>query len=110
MKLLNEIIKDERVYVYQAGIDGGVARLKTGDAANIIFSWGGGWDHVSVSFPHRCPTWDEMCEVKDIFFEPEECVIQYLPPRGDYINRHPYCLHLWRPWNTEIPMPPKGMV
>src|SRR5262245_54586743 len=28
------------------------------------------WDHVSVSLSHRCPTWDEMCWVKDLFFLP----------------------------------------
>lgn len=27
-----------------------------------------GWDHVSVSLPNRCPTWEEMCKVKDLFF------------------------------------------
>ncbi len=26
-----------------------------------------GWEHVSISNTHRCPTWDEMCAVKDLF-------------------------------------------
>ena len=29
----------------------------------IIASWGGGWEHVSVSLRNRCPTWEEMCRV-----------------------------------------------
>lgn len=48
--------------------------------AVVVWSFGGGWEHVSVSFASRCPTWDEMCEVKDIFWTPEECVVQYHPP------------------------------
>lgn len=36
---------------------------------NVIATNGGGWDHVSVSPYHhtRIPTWDEMCEIKDLF-------------------------------------------
>lgn len=69
----------------------------------------GGWDHVSVSSCNqkRCPTWDEMCAIKDMFFGPEEAVVQYHPPESMYVNNHPYCLHLWRPNSgAEIPMPP----
>ena len=80
----------------------------------VIASDGGGWDHVSVSpgNPKRkaCPTWDEMCAIKDMFFEEEETVVQYHPPKSDYVNNHPYCLHLWRPQNQEIPRPPKRLV
>jgi len=64
------------------------------------------WDHVSVSTRTRVPTWDEMCWVKDQFFEPEECVVQYHPPASTYVNIHPFCLHLWRPHRLFIPVPP----
>lgn len=76
----------------------------------VIASWSEGWDHISVSLSHRCPTWQEMCFVKDFFFHPSECVIQYHPPEEDYINTHKYCLHLWRPQKEKIPMPPKILV
>ena len=81
-----------------------------GVSFQVIASNGGGWEHVSVvpGSPNRkkCPTWDEMCAIKDMFFEPEETVIQYHPPKSDYVNNHPYCLHLWRPIGQEIPRPP----
>lgn len=32
----------------------------------VIVSCGGGWDHVSVSFKNRTPTWKEMCAAKDV--------------------------------------------
>lgn len=71
----------------------------------IIASDGLGWDHVSVSLPDRCPTWDEMCHVKDLFFSPDECAVQYHPPRAVYRNHHQFCLHLWRPQDGSMPLP-----
>ena len=85
-----------------------------GKSFNCIASNGGGWEHVSVSpgSPNRkkCATWDEMCAIKDMFFEPEETVVQYHPPRSDYVNNHPYCLHMWRPIGQELPRPPSIFV
>lgn len=79
-----------------------------------IASNGGGWEHVSVSPCNRkrktCPTWEEMCAIKNMFFEDDEAVVQYHPPKSDYVNNYPYCLHLWRPANQEIPRPPKLFV
>lgn len=83
---------------------------RDGLALKVVASDGLGWDHVSVSRPDRTPTWDEMCEVKDLFFAPDECVVQYHPPRAVYRNFHPHCLHLWRPQDTVPPMPDPGMV
>lgn len=74
------------------------------------------WEHVSVSVTeigkkqHRCPTWEEMCYVKSVFWDKEDCVIEYHPAESEYVNVHPYCLHLWRPTNQIIPIPPKEMV
>lgn len=68
------------------------------------------WDHLSVSLRHRCPTWPEMCYVKDLFFLENETVIQFHPPKSKHINLHKYCLHLWRPWSSEIALPPEWMV
>ena len=65
---------------------------------------------MSVSWPNRCPTWDEMCMVKKAFFEPEDVVIQYHPAESEYVNLHPHCLHMWRPRFTKIPCPPSWMV
>lgn len=64
------------------------------------------WEHVSVSCERRCPNWQEMCFVKDLFWEAEEAVMQLHPPRSQWINQHPYCLHLRRPTESEIPLPP----
>lgn len=50
--------------------------------------------------------WDEMCAIKDMFFGEDERVMQFHPPKSEYINNYPYCLHLWKPVDTEIPHPP----
>ena len=69
-----------------------------------------GWEHVSVSVRHRCPNWEEMTYVKQLFWNPEEAVMQLHPPESDYVNCHPHCLHMWRPLRAEIPLPPSGLV
>jgi hypothetical protein len=51
-----------------------------------------------------------MAWVKDQFFEPGEAVMQLHPPRDQYVNNHPYCLHMWRPQREAIPLPPVTMV
>lgn len=78
----------------------------------VIASSGGGWEHVSVHPKNqkRCPTWEEMCAVKDMFFELEEVVMQLHPAHSEYVSNHPYCLHLWRPLEREIPLPPVKFV
>lgn len=89
------------------GADGGYFQMNN---LRIIASVGGGWDHVSVSLPDRCPTWDEMCKVKRLFFKEDECVVQFHPAESDYININQHVLHLWRLQTATIPMPPKEMV
>ena len=78
--------------------------------AEVIGSWGCWWDHVSVSYPNRTPTWEEMAEIKRMFFRPEEVCIQISPAEANYVNFHSYCLHLWRPQRDKIPTPPYWMV
>jgi hypothetical protein len=70
----------------------------------------GGWEHVSVSLPNRCPTWAEMDRVKRLFWSDEDTVLQLHPPRSLWVNCHPYCLHLWRPIGVALPLPPSALV
>lgn len=100
-----------------------VVPLAVGCVAIIIASEGDPeampWEHVSVrigvlkyhgKIKERIPTWDEMCAVKKLFWEDDEPVMQLHPPESDYINCHPCVLHLWRPTDQKIPMPPKAAV
>lgn len=89
------------------------ARYACGRGLNIIAADGSdtGWDHVSVSLNEsnnrkRCPTWDEMCLVKSLFWDADEYVVQFHPPEKEYVNVHGGCLHLWKQVNAEFPTPP----
>ena len=77
---------------------------------NVIASDGNGWDHVSVSTEERCPKWNEMQQIKELFFRDDEVVMQLHPAESEYVNNHPHCLHLWRPHKQEIPLPNIAMV
>lgn len=68
------------------------------------------WEHVSVSTAVRCPTWEEMCFVKGIFWDGDDVVLQFHPRESEYVNNHPHCLHLWRPIGVAIPTPPSFTV
>jgi len=76
----------------------------------VIASSGEGWDHVSVSRRNRCPNWTEMEHVKHLFFKDGETAMQLHVPPSDHVNCHPYCLHMWRPLDVDIPRPPSIMV
>ena len=68
------------------------------------------WEHVSVSTPARCPNWLEMCFVKDLFWHDEEVVVQFHPPKSEYVNYHPFALHLWRHRVNPITTPPYYLI
>lgn len=68
------------------------------------------WQHVSVSTSRRTPTWEEMCFVKSLFWDENDCVVQYHPPKSDYVNNHEHCLHLWCWTKGEMPRPPSHLV
>jgi hypothetical protein len=94
------------------GMNGAFKVRHAGKVYLLIVSDGGGWEHASVEVVHarRCPTWEEMCFVKDLLWAPTETVVQYHPAKENYVNVHPYVLHLWRPPVATLPTPPVRFV
>ena len=83
---------------------------KSGNLYRVIIADGIGWDHVSVSLDKkRCPTWEEMCWIKDLFFDEDEPVMQFHPRKADYKNLAKTTLHLWK-FQGEFPLPDPLMV
>ena len=80
----------------------------------FIASDGLGWEHVSVRADNgkrsRVPTWKEMCAAKDLCWDAEDVVVQFHPPKSEYVNNHPHVLHLWRPIGAVIPLPDSLLV
>lgn len=78
------------------------------------------WEHVSATVIHLpkgstrpqfyIPTWNEMAGLKDLFWDPDDCVMQLHVPRADHVDCHPFVLHLWRPLDCEIPRPSSMLV
>lgn len=88
--------------------------VSAGDTPESVIQ-GTDWEHVSVKVSHkrngryetRVPTWEEMCRIKETFWKDTEAVIQIHPPKSDYVNCHPHVLHLWRPADGKLRLPPK---
>ena len=112
MKTLEEIKACKKLEINMVNESGGCGRIHIGIWEGfVIWSFGGGWDHVSVHpFKKRImPSWSDMCNIKDMFFRDDEAVIQIHPVKSEYVNNVSNCLHLWR-YQDEFPLPPSWMV
>lgn len=120
MKKLDNINNFRRVDIYGDGKIGNehngtfiINRYKNDEFYFVIVSNGLGWDHVSVTLHKkngasikRCPSYEEMLMIKEKIFAEDEVVFQLHPREEDYIDTHPYCLHLWKPNNCSMIVPP----
>lgn len=77
---------------------------RQGDRLSVILTasrWPGDtvtdrvWLHVSLSRPHSMPTYENMCDVKELFIGPDRRAYQIFAERSQHVNIHQYCLHLW---------------
>ena len=113
MKRLEDIKQSRRLIIAEITDDGfsGIISMPLWKGS-IICSWGGGWEHCSVSPSKKniIPTWDDMCMIKNLIFKEDEAVIQIHPPKDEYVNNMPNCLHLWRYLDGDMVLPPSFMV
>lgn len=59
--------------------------------------------HVSMSYPDRDPTWEEIKGIRSVFFPDDVDVMQMLPRSENFVNMHLHCFHLWQTpqeWNV----------
>lgn len=119
MKQLNQLYKElsERkdFSILRKGFDGGMGEFTKGNlkGMTVIWSYASGWDHISIDGKKRLPDWNEMCMLKDMFFEDNECCVQYYPPKSEYVNNAKYCLHIWKPiekYIGKLPIPDSLLV
>jgi hypothetical protein len=114
MKTIEEIRKTSNLFIEAEaendGIGGKYYDKYSGKYLNFIFSHQLGWEHLSVSMPGKTPTWDQMCVMKDIFWNEDEACVEYHPKKEDYVNNHQHCLHIWKPTNETLPLPPSILV
>ena len=113
MRNLEEILKNGKLNIttqYQEGDDVQI-RANYNDPVTQKQYWCKftrmqGWEHVTVSGKNKVPEWNVMCKVKEIFWEDEECCIEYHPRKSQYVNNDENCLHIWKPIGVELPEPP----
>lgn len=97
MKDIEKIKKIVPFYRHISGHTYGTEMTLAGQKGSVIFGIEEKWEHVSFSpYSQKNPTWNAMCELKDIFFDDEETVVQMHPPKSQYVNLKGNCLHLWR--------------
>ena len=114
MKSLEEISADRRINLTKSVNpnelwgDCSVNGIK----CSLIASWYGGWEHVSIAPYDKkiTPSWNDMCKLKNMFWSEDEAVVQIHPRKQDYVNAAKNCLHLWKPIEQELPLPPKEFV
>ena len=113
MREIQEIKKNPRLNIEHQGqyaMGGTVIHPLIKNRMVFIASWHDGWEHVSVSYKSKDPTWEEMCMIKDIFWDENETVIQFHPPKDEYVNLHPHCLHLWKKIGEKVELPSPDIV
>jgi hypothetical protein len=52
--------------------------------------------HVSLALPDKLPKWDQIKAIRNYFFPKTVDVMMVLPQERDYINVHPFAMHLWQ--------------
>ena len=78
MRTIDEIKSIPRIKIYMPSDSSGVARFKLASTRHtqlvrVVFSWHSGADVVQVMFKQRKrPTPEEIAEVIELFFTPEE--------------------------------------
>jgi hypothetical protein len=60
------------------------------------------WYHVSFSFPDHLPTYGDLQLVRKCFIGEDHTALQIFPPKAEYVNHHPYYLHLYVCLSEEI--------
>lgn len=94
----NSEIRKSGLTIQEMNYTGGSATAEIGGQFCTII-WGrneNGQEHVSMNGKDHTPTWDDMCTLKDLFFNDDEECFQIHPKKTEYVNLAPHCLHIWR--------------
>ena len=108
MKNLDEILKSKRIWDWcPMPKQMQSAWIRLPDCGTCSLLWcdnENGYEHVSIApvKQHNIPSWDDMCILKDIFFDEEEEAYQIHPKKSEYVNISLNCLHLWKPIGHEL--------
>ena len=114
MRRRSEILRNSRVRKIPGAVDGMFGfemveiSLRGGSRVHVSFSADeDGWEHVAASpvgskleGEQPCPSWEQMRDVKRVFWNDGEMAVQLHPPEDVYLHGvwgDTNILHLWRP-------------
>jgi len=61
----------------------------------IMHSIEDGLNHISMSYKDKLPSYEEMKEARYQICPDIDKMAQIFPNKEEFVNLHPYCLHLW---------------
>jgi len=65
------------------------------DELSVIITLDDNMVHLSIAHPERLPTYEELKGARYAFLDPDKTFGQLFVPKKFWVNKHPYCLHLW---------------
>ena len=72
MRTVKQILNNKFLKIVKIGLDGFQGFYNdpiTNRSWQFVFSWGGGWEHLSISSINKTPSWDLMCKLKEMFWK-----------------------------------------
>jgi hypothetical protein len=75
-------------------LEPGSRAYKMGPCRILVSRQRAGW-HLTISRPDRLPTWEEVRDARYALLPDEAVMALLLPPRGEYVNVHEFCLQLY---------------
>ncbi len=79
-------LPDSRLWIGHSGKHNRISVIASVDAGDL---------HVSIAHSQRYPTWDEILAVRAWAFPDDTEVVMVLARKGEYVNIHNNCFHLW---------------
>lgn len=84
--------------------DTDVYRLPGG--LRVYVSTSNGWDRVAVHCARAQPTLSQIDHIRKLFFEDDELVQIFMPPKSRYSNPDHNTVILWHATTIQVPTPP----
>lgn len=82
------------------------------DGLRALYSHDEGRMHLSIAYVDRTPQWKEIAEARYALLPDEAEFAIVLPSEVNYVNLHPYTIHLWEMHDPGMPIErdPTGFV
>lgn len=72
-----------------------IKRYQMGECI-VLVSKDHGKLHLSISHPDRLPNYEEIKFARYHYLPDSVYMAQIFPPKAEFVNLHPNCLHLWQ--------------